>query len=160
METKHFCLLHAVLAAGGSDNNGILASAELFDPSINQWTATGAMTNARTDYPMVVLPGGTGRDSCLHTLRPCFIFAAPTRLPDACALPSAALAAGGQGNSASLASAELYDPSTGQWTPTGAMTSSRTSFQMVVLPGGKGQTQPVVCCFWEQDFRSRVHWKC
>lgn len=37
-----------------------------------------------------------------------------------------------------LASAELYDTSTGKWTAAEAMTDARDFFQMLLLPNGKG----------------------
>ena len=63
-----------------------------------------------------------------------------------CALRSAVLAAGGQGSSTdTLKSAELYNPLTGSWMATGAMTGARAGFQMVLL-GGKGEAQPFLMC--------------
>lgn len=53
---------------------------------------------------------------------------------------AAVLAAGGYSDSVegALASAELYNPSTGKWSATGAMTAARSHFQMTLLPNGKG----------------------
>jgi hypothetical protein len=36
-----------------------------------------------------------------------------------------------------LASAEVYDPATGTWSPTGSMTTPRSKFSAIVLPSGK-----------------------
>jgi hypothetical protein len=47
------------------------------------------------------------------------------------------LVAGGYGNSGYLASAELYDPVTGTWTATSAMSTPRYNFSAALLPGGK-----------------------
>lgn len=56
-------------------------------------------------------------------------------------LPSGeVLVAGGigvNGNSTSLASAELYNPKTGKWTLTGNMTAGRTSFTATLLQNGE-----------------------
>ncbi len=37
----------------------------------------------------------------------------------------------------SLASAEIYDPTTDTWTPTGSMNDARASFSLVALPDGR-----------------------
>jgi hypothetical protein len=50
-------------------------------------------------------------------------------------LPVAILAAGGEG---AMSAAELYDPTSSTWTATGAMTTDRSAFKMVVLLDGKG----------------------
>jgi hypothetical protein len=47
------------------------------------------------------------------------------------------LVAGGYNSGPILASAELYNPSTGDWTPTGSMTTARASFVMALLSNGK-----------------------
>jgi hypothetical protein len=47
------------------------------------------------------------------------------------------LVAGGLGSIAVLASAELYDPANGTWTPTGNLTTARSSHTATLLPGGR-----------------------
>jgi hypothetical protein len=77
------------------------------------WTATGAMIEARTGHTATQLLDGR------------------------------VLVAGGVGTQTSeffaniLASAELYDPGTGQWTATGAMLGIRTGHTATLLPDGK-----------------------
>jgi len=104
-----------VLAAGGC-NTGFLCtgtnSAELYDPTTGIWTATGAMNTIRNGHVAVVLKSGK------------------------------VLVAGGIGicNSQvcnTLSSAEIYDPQTGVWTPTGDMTTSRIGHTATLLPGGR-----------------------
>lgn len=52
----------------------------------------------------------------------------------------AVLAAGGDdfSKATNLASAELYDPSTGKWAATGAMADAHSDLQMVFVAGVKG----------------------
>ena len=99
-----------VLAAGGIDDNVTLASADLYNPAAGTWTATGSLATARLVFQMVLLRNGN------------------------------VLAAGGQDSSGlaanPLASAEVYNPATGAWAATGALTIPRTFFQMVLLPNG------------------------
>ena len=47
------------------------------------------------------------------------------------------LVAGGENASGTLASTELYNPSTGTWTPTGSMITPRTDFSLTLLSHGK-----------------------
>lgn len=97
-----------VLVAGGDDDRGHdLASAELYDPSNETWTATGSMKTARRQHMATLLPNGK------------------------------VLVASGTSNGVALASAELYDPSTGTWTETGAMGSKRFNSKMALLSNGK-----------------------
>src|SRR5438132_4599092 len=47
-----------VLVAGGVDNGGTLASAELYDPANGSWTATGSLNTGRTNHTATLLPNG------------------------------------------------------------------------------------------------------
>ena len=100
-----------VLVAGGLNTTGYLASAELYNPATGKWTLTGSMTVPRDGHDAVLLPSGQ------------------------------VLVAGGinatLGTCGTLASAELYNPSTGQWTATGSMTTGRYSFALTLLPDGQ-----------------------
>src|ERR1039457_1380306 len=90
-----------VLAAGGNDSAGTLASAELYSPATGKWTVTGSMATVRTFQTATLLPSGQ------------------------------VLVAGGlmgisdTGVISCTGSAELYNPATGQWTVTGSMTTPR-----------------------------------
>ena len=95
-----------VLIVGGLDDQGPLGSAEIWDPATGRFTATGRMAVARGFHTAtllrdgrVLIAGGTGVG----------------RLN----------ARGGVMDMVALASAELYDPTTGEFTPTGSMRSAR-----------------------------------
>jgi hypothetical protein len=47
------------------------------------------------------------------------------------------LVVGGHGNAGYISSAELYDPSTGMWTPTAGLTNERSYHTATFLPNGK-----------------------
>ena len=102
-----------VLVAGGL-TNFILASAELYDPSTGTFTATGSMTTARWDHTATPLPDGK------------VLIAGGFKLDSTV------------GNSAFgvLASAELYDPSTGIFTAIGMMTKPRAWHTATLLANG------------------------
>ncbi|HXI42998.1 MAG TPA: kelch repeat-containing protein [Bryobacteraceae bacterium] len=85
-----------VLVAGGNNNtDGYLSSAELYNPSTAKWTLTGSMTVQRGGHDAVLLQNGQ-------------------------VLVAGGLNASGGINARPLASAELYNPSTGAWTATAA----------------------------------------
>ncbi|NPC70084.1 hypothetical protein HPP05_10045 [Corallococcus exiguus] len=95
-----------VLVMGGRNNSGLLATAEEYDPSTGLWSAAGAMGTARTLHSATML--NTGK----------------------------VLVAGGMSGSAAttaLASAEVYDPATRQWTATTSMVNARYGQVAVAL---------------------------
>ncbi|MFE9775610.1 DUF6603 domain-containing protein [Streptomyces sp. NPDC005931] len=161
-----------VLVTGGTGTRGevpvALASAELFDPAARTWTDAKPMTDARTGHQAVLLRNGrvlvvggaatTGRGSAALTycelydpttgtwtptgsLGSARVGHQATLLPDGRVLvtggdaPTGRLA--GRYRAGSLATAELYDPATGQWIPAAAMPGGRSRHRAVLLPTGK-----------------------
>ena len=96
------------------------------------WVAgTSGPANASTAFfhPGTSVGGTWSATGSLHTARVS---------PMAATLTSGkVLVAGGFNASATLASAELYDPATGRWSPTGAMLLGRYTATMTVLTNGK-----------------------
>jgi len=92
-------LLTGGISVYGPNANG-LATAELYDPSTGTFTATGDMTTPRVSHTATLLPDGkvliAGGDSSI---------------------------AGG-GNTGASPTAELYDPNTGTFSPTGEMSAA------------------------------------
>ncbi len=97
----------------------VLASAELYDPTTGKFTPTGSMATGRSDAAAILLPDGrvlmAGGYGCV------------TR---SCALDTA----DGEGP---LASAELYDSTTGEFTRTGLMAVARSGANSLLLPDGQ-----------------------
>ena len=116
-----------VLIAGGSSKrpflpwmgSTVLASAELYDPATGKFTPTGSMRTARSDATATLLPDGrvliAGGYGCVT--RSC--------RPDT------------EHDQGPLASAELYDPATGKFTPTGSMSVTRTDAASLLLRDGR-----------------------
>ena len=102
-----------VLVVGGQNAAGFLTSAELYNSSTGQWTATGSTATARIDHTATLLQNGE------------------------------VLVAGGylgldsQFRPTYTATAELYNPSTGQWSATGSMTVARAFHGATLLSSGK-----------------------
>ena len=105
-----------VLVAGGincptSGTCQYLSSAEIYDPTTGVLTNIGSMATARS-APAVLL--GSGK-----------------------VLIAGGYACDGQGNCASLSSAELYDPDEGSFTTVGNMTTQRSDHTLTLLPNGQ-----------------------
>jgi hypothetical protein len=99
-----------VLVAGGTNNGVALPSAELYNGTSGTWASTGSMHVARTLARAILLPNGS------------------------------ALVVGGCVNdclSATIRSAELYNPSTGTFTVTGSMVQARAEFGVTLLANGQ-----------------------
>jgi N-acetylneuraminic acid mutarotase len=103
-----------VLVAGGFDVNGTeIAIAELYNPATGTWSVTGSLGTARDSHTATLLANGK------VLVAGGYIFTANyhgTRLLD---------------------SAELYDPATGKWTPTGNLTFARYSHTATLLSNGQ-----------------------
>lgn len=103
----------AVLIAGGCTNEQVpvLDSAELYNPAIGVFSATGSMTSPRTDFAAVLL--GNGK----------------------------VLVTGGVATSPAtgtpLDTAEIYDPQTGTFGRTGNMSHGRTGHTATLLSDGR-----------------------
>jgi N-acetylneuraminic acid mutarotase len=110
-----------VLITGGANIGGwgfpfygsAMAAAEIYDPATNTFTATGSMGTARFGHTATLLPSGK------------------------------VLIAGGftsaevNQEAASLASAEVYDPVTGTFSPAGEMTVTRGGHTATLLQDGR-----------------------
>jgi hypothetical protein len=135
-----------VLIAGGGS-----ASAELYDPSSQTFTATGSMTLAQDarsatllanstlpNYGKVLMAGGGDLTAELYdpmagTFTATGSMAAHHLGQTATLLQNGqVLVAGGE-----TAKAELFNPSTGAFTATGSMTVSRSGHTATLLPDGR-----------------------
>lgn len=151
-----------VLVAGGFDQ-GRLASAEIYDPATGAWTATGSLVTARQlaaavllNDGRVVIMGGSGPvNTTLDPLSSAEIYNPATsqwastgsmtvsRVGHTALLLSTGkiLVAGGAAGTSSSpqlhGSAELYEPSTGQWVGTGNFLTPRAFHTAVLLANGR-----------------------
>ena len=99
------------LFTGGENINGVsINKAELYNPSTGKFTATGNMTATRVEHTAVLLSNGK------------------------------VLVSGGNNQTVNgatpLASAELYNPTTGTWSATGSMSNARVGHTSTVLHNG------------------------
>jgi Kelch motif len=155
-----------VLIAGGVDlsadwTQGELSSAELFDPATGRFTATGSMKTARMSHTATLLADGrvlivggwagnpnrplasaeiyspvTGTFAAAGSMRTARENQTATRLQD-----GRVLIAGGDQSPAqdpyAEASAEIFSPTTGTFSPAGSMTAERTRHTATLLPSGR-----------------------
>jgi len=100
-----------VLVAGGNSGagiQGILNSAELYDPATGTWSLTASLNVPRSFSTATLLPNGK------------------------------VLVAGGTSSPSSVtATAELYDPATGTWSLTGNLNTTRFWHSATLLQNGK-----------------------
>ncbi len=112
-------LLAGGARAGGSssaETHSTTTLAELYDPAQGRWSQTGSMATARILHTATLLGSGV----------------------DAGGLAGDVLVTGGEDSpNRSVASAELYDPSTGLWSPTGSMAAERAGHTATLLPSGE-----------------------
>jgi hypothetical protein len=104
-----------VLIVGGEQGTETkLASAELYDPATGTFTLTGSMHVPRAAHALTILKNGT-------------------------VLVTGGLSAGRYSTSNEVveASAELYDPATGRFLPTGSMTAPRCKHASALLADGR-----------------------
>jgi uncharacterized protein (DUF2147 family) len=101
-----------VLIAGGEDRQeNKMASAEIYDPATGKFTQTGKMADARAAHTATALRDGR-----------------------------VLIVGGGSGHYPSenvYRSAEVFDPATGKFTPTGQMSVARHKHAAVLLPSGR-----------------------
>jgi Kelch motif len=124
-----------VLVTGGFNWTNVLATAELFDPLTGTFTATGTMAFARFSHTATLLADGkvlvTGGSDNLAAL------SFHDSQPAASLARGKALAADGSISSFDLATAELYDPATGTFSATGAMSEVRSEHTATLLANGR-----------------------
>jgi lysophospholipase L1-like esterase len=112
-------LLAGGARAGGSssaETHTTTTLAELYDPAQGRWSQTGSMATARILHTATLLGSGV----------------------DAGGLAGDVLVTGGEDSpNQSVASAELYDPSTGHWSATGTMGAERAGHTATLLPSGE-----------------------
>jgi hypothetical protein len=148
-----------VLVAGGASlAPAYSASLDLFDPNVGVWTSAGAMSGVRTAVTTVPLPNGkvlavggqSGAvvkdvaelyDPALNSWSLANPMATPRMSPGSALLSDGrVLMAAGQdqtGPDTVTSKSEIYDPVSGNWTPTGDMGAARYNFPMVLLPNDK-----------------------
>jgi hypothetical protein len=105
-----------VLIAGGDDAVGPLSSAELYDPATGQFSATGSLSIGRELQTATLLDNGK------------VLIAGGLYYKDVVTDPAA---------DEVLSTAELYDPATGEFTPTGSMHVGRSNAAAIRLPYGR-----------------------
>jgi hypothetical protein len=110
-----------VLVAGGTGGAGLtFASAELYDPVADTWTLTGTMSSARTLHTATLLPDG-------HVLVCGGFGQRGGSLPS---VPSSSA------SDQTLDTAEIFQPTTGLWSPVPPMVRARADHRAALVPAG------------------------
>jgi hypothetical protein len=150
-----------VLVAGGWGTSGLaVASAEIYDPATGTFTATGSMTLPRVYAAAALLADGrvlvtggeaagplasaevydpaTGTFTATGSMHVTRSYHSATRLANGSVLVAGGGApAGGSSGWMATTSAEVYDPATGTFTPTGSMTLRREDHTATLLANGQ-----------------------
>jgi N-acetylneuraminic acid mutarotase len=104
-----------VLVAGGYYSSGfaVTNTAELYDPTTDSWSDTGSMTTPRALFKMTTLPNGE-------------------------VLADGGVSSGspGSGDAVFNSSAEIYNPSTGEWSAVASMNTARADMDQQLLGNG------------------------
>jgi len=103
-----------VLVVGGETGTGLVgtSSAEIYDPSSNTWSPTGSMAVGRCGHTATLLSSGK-------------------------VLVAGGATADPYTGGTTVASAELYDPATGAFGPTGSLPGTVAIHRATALPSGK-----------------------
>ena len=150
-----------VLVAGGYiAPRQTVSKAEMYDPFTDSWTATGDMKQRRATHATVALADGRvlviggysivpsvvrtaelydpTREAWVEAGEPVHARAVPVavRLADGRVLVAGGYGQDDAGELRSLASAEVYDPSSGVWSPTGSMAFPRVA-TLTLLEDGR-----------------------
>ena len=145
-----------VLAAGGVDSNfNSLASAELYDPVSNTWTAAASMNSSRYLHTASLLANGSvlvagGVDNNRNVLASAELYSPTANAWSPAGTMAVArdqqsatllnngdvLVAGGQ-NTAYVKSTELYDPAQNSWSPGATLIAARADHTATLLPNGQ-----------------------
>jgi N-acetylneuraminic acid mutarotase len=148
-----------LIVTGGQNENGYLASAEIFDSTTNSWTGVASMSEARVGHAAaltgdgrVLVAGGfngAGYDTTTEIYDPLSNLwssagnmstprygASATRLQTNKILVIGGSFFGPTG-SVTLASAESYDPSANSWTAVSSMSTPRYGSTTTLLPDGR-----------------------
>ena len=97
---------------GLSLDESLRMAADMYDPSTGSWTAAGMMSEQR-------------------------LYHGTTLLPDGRVLVTGGLRNNEDGGPDRLATAEVYDPETGEWSATGNLVAPRLSHTATLLPDGR-----------------------
>src|SRR5262245_60290011 len=148
-----------VLVSGGfgvspAGIGAYLQTAEIYDPAIGAFAATGAMATGRSSHTLtrltsgrVLVAGGFSGSAYLASAEvfdpASGAFSAtgallqPRVAHTATMLPNGNVAVIGGNNDAYLSSVEIYNPTTGAFGAFGSLTTARASHTAVLLPSGK-----------------------
>jgi uncharacterized protein (TIGR03437 family) len=153
-----------VLVVGGADGDFLFIatkSAELYDPATGTWTSTGDLNEFRAAHTATLLPNGkvlvvggvdTDEDGPIHSSAEIYdpitgiwtttgslstgrCWHTATLQPNGKVLVAGGLTQG-LNDYRTINSAELYDPSTGNWSTTGSLSIARDYQTATLLPDG------------------------